>query len=554
MAKTKILQEMQKAFGAKDLEATNGMHPVDFFGTYDDANFLSDFTCLVDDIRHACGGWSPPAAMDVYPPVLASSEIMDVWLPVWKLAYKDPAASVRGRPKTINILETTRNFLDNPFASQKNRISVAMPPGVMVGDPVSNFSIRHVVGFTRSLAAKLLCALATKANLAENELMELAPYLKAALYVKCTYETYDSEDTMMQKSILAKMIVAESTRPDVLQMFYSFSRTFAKQGLVYKEVIDQRIDHFNAQTSVDATRISDAERKMLKARPMQQNEFLKLLDFHWNQWKAAESATPLRALVKHLDRAKTFDSAVPAIWQLVLKSSSQKNMVFLEREIAIFLMKVKEATAAARGKMINLAVRAPKLRDANPDLGYDMACLWVHFANDFKEALGAAGYDKAYKQFLRGAFDREFTEKVRGLDEKIAADKFRFVSVLPGSATTVKSLAVQSKEAEEELENARLKAVSVKLAQEQKLWSDFLETLAEWKGKNTAERTTFLQKNKRGVRNRSQGVVPHLPGDGGTSLGHKCAGCLEQVLNLWGDVPGGVSLKVFLFFSSVFKT
>ena len=512
MAKEKINEEMQKAFSAKDLEAMDAPHPIDFLSQQGENDFMQDLVCLEEDIRRVCGGWATPNVMRTYPAPMAPGEVMDSWVPVWKLAYKDPSAAVRGRPKTINILETARNFLDTPFQSQKNPISIFMPPEAEIGEEITDFSLRHAVGFTRSLAAKLLCVLALKAALTPADITDLAPFLKAVLYVKVTYETYDNEDALMQKSILAKMIISESTRPDVLQLFYSFSRAVAKQGLPYNEVIDQRINAFNAQTSVDAAKISDAERKMLKLLPLQLGDFLKLLDFHWNQWKASESAVTLRSLVKHLDRTKALDSTVPQVWQLLLKASPEKNYTFLQREITIFLSKVKEASAAARGKPINLSFRAPKLRDASPELGYDMVCLWEHFATDFEKALGPAAYDKACKQFVRGAFDREFTEKVRGLDPQISPDKFRFISVLQGSSTSVKSLALQCREAEEELENARLKAVSVKLAQEQKQWSDFLHTLDVWRSKNTEDRSAFLQEDKENFENSAkQYVQTHFP-------------------------------------------
>ncbi|CAE7218494.1 unnamed protein product [Symbiodinium sp. CCMP2592] len=505
--RSKVEHVMKKLFAVADIEDANTcLHPMDWLASLPDmASMLEEQQLRVQNVLAGSGGWRPPAHQDVYPPGIAPGEVLDLLLPTWFLGFGE-ASALRGKPKAINILETVRNFLDGVFQSAKYPLSVYFPSTCVVGDPIEKFTVSHAVGMTRSVATKCVLALIEQAGLSDAEFVEFVPLIKSCLYIKCTFESYSSDEDLLQRSILSKMVVAESTRPDIIQLFHSFSLSVAKQGLVYSAVIDSKIADFNRRSSVDSGRISDAERQMLKLLPLQDKRYLSVLSQHWDAFKATESAIPLRTLVKWTDRALPADMSIGSEWKLILTCSALKNLTFLMRQIAIFLRSLKEAMNTAK-KSINLAFRAPKLRDPNPQIGYDMCCLWCHFATDFEKMLGPTVFAKAETQFLRGQFDREMTEKCRTCDAKIVAKDFRFISVLMGTNTNVQSLQVVAAAAESELEQARLKAVTARLAQEEHLWREYLDAMKQWTTKNSADRTTFLLREKDDLEKATKELV-----------------------------------------------
>ena len=85
-------------------------------------------------------------------------------------------------------------------------------------------------------------------------------------------------------SISNKFALADSTRPDVLQLFYAFTQAFNSAGMDYLAPIDKKIDEFNARSNsgTAAQKISDQEAQILKLLPLQLTEFLDVLSRHWD--------------------------------------------------------------------------------------------------------------------------------------------------------------------------------------------------------------------------------------------------------------------------------
>ena len=282
-------------------------------------------------------------------------EKAEFWVASWQLGFAGDSA-VRGRPNMINVLEVATSFLDKTYNSLRSQIWVTTSATVVPGSKISDFSLRHSVGFTRSLACKVILDLVLKLALSDAELRAIADLLRSVLVIKAIYEPTAGEQDLLSKSLLDKFQVSESTRPDILQLYFAFDQCLKKEGIQYADAIEGRIQAFNRQTSVESYKLSEAETKMLMLLPKQTESFLQMLSYHWGQFKAAESACPLRLLVAHIDRKKV-DSSMPKKWQDIFTSSPEKNFAFLERQIGIYIKAVKEAQKTQK-KAVNLAFRS----------------------------------------------------------------------------------------------------------------------------------------------------------------------------------------------------
>ena len=140
-----------------------------------------------------------------------------------------------------------------------------------------------------------------------------------------------------------------------------------------------------------------------------------------------------------------------------------------------------------------------RLRDANADLAYDMACLWVHFRADFSAVLSPQEFAQAEMSFQRGAFDREFTEKTKTQDPKLTAQDFRFVLVMQGQAVgsqTPNALKAAETVAEQQAEDANLKLFTTKLAREVGVWQEYQSTVRNFQARQNTTMRENLRKQK----------------------------------------------------------
>ncbi len=88
-----------------------------------------------------------PVATDV--PALVPGETVELYLNPWQLSF-DPALSIKGKSKMVNVLRCASDFLERPYNSMDNPIHIVIhsPPGSQIPD----FSIGHGIGFAKSIA------------------------------------------------------------------------------------------------------------------------------------------------------------------------------------------------------------------------------------------------------------------------------------------------------------------------------------------------------------------------------------------------------------------
>lgn len=220
------------------------------------------------------------------------------------------------------------------------------------------FAFIPSLGLTRSVAAKLVCHLAAK--LPDEELKVIADCVWACLVIKVVVEqnlTSEGKLDTLSRSIRAKFIVAESTRPDCIQLYKTLLKNFQLQGVSYATGLKTFLDTFNAGSSVECARLSELEARMLVLLPAQEQEFVSAVECHWDQFKQKDSALTLKILTSYVGRTVTHPPNTPTLWQTILLALPSKNLLFVKRLITIFLKNLKAAMAASK-KPINLSFRS----------------------------------------------------------------------------------------------------------------------------------------------------------------------------------------------------
>lgn len=286
------------------------------------------------------------AIVDVPTP---STQISEHWVDCWQLGFSD-SAGYRGKPKQVSIVELAINFVEDSFQSVRQPLSVSFDSST---GPVGMFSIKHVVGFTRSLAAKMVLEFWSQLN--ETQQKDLSHVFASCLTIKVTWQVAANAESEFFGSVRGKFQLSESTRPDVIQLYHGWQGLFAKMGMEFNACISDQIKKFNQTSSVAGSRVSDLEAQILKVLPFQLKSFVDLLESHWDRFKSPESAVTLKSLCEKVDR-----KAPPtenAAWGSILKATPEKNFIWLQRQIEIFNQNQRQMAGNTKKKG-SLAFRA----------------------------------------------------------------------------------------------------------------------------------------------------------------------------------------------------
>ncbi|CAE7356157.1 unnamed protein product [Symbiodinium sp. CCMP2592] len=476
----KLNAEVKKMFVPTDLaDPKSGMHVLDYFLGLDSVAWEQSMQEL--GVRLQMLGWTQEVEV-THVPMATTSVDFNGNVTLLSLSC------MRGRPKLVNVVETFRNFLDSTYDSKRSPI-VVVPAG-STGQAVTARSFHVTIGMTRSLACKLLCTLAQNV-LSEAELALVQSEVASCYQIRCVMNAPVAPSDVFASSVRAKFIVSESTRPDILQLYAGLQANFSLQGLLYQDCIAKFIASFNARSSVDAAKLSEGEVKMLLMLPSQETLFVESLSGHWDQFKKEDSGITMKTLLNNVGRTKPKDARVPGLWQTVFAPSAKKNTYFVLREIAVFVKALQQATnSLKKGGTFNLRQRAARLRDQSPDIGYDIVCCWAHWEDDFRKALGAK-YDETFNKFLAGAFDKEFNEKVKTQDGALVLDDWRFLSILQGTETTVRSFELKQAEADQAAERAKYSAWEAAVLKEQQLFQEYCGKLRAHEARRQADERSF---------------------------------------------------------------
>ena len=293
-AKLDFLGQISKKFtGTGDPEASDARDIVTYFSEmYTPAAWKKLLRGFYDDLFSITGSQTHPTAKSTVPDVpVGSTE--DMWVMVWHLGHLEDHA-YRGRPQTVHILEKAQSFLERNFDSENFPVRLALPgPGAIPGANLDDQVFKHIVGFTRCLAAMVILEGAASLKLADSDLLSLSDVLMSCFCIKATFKAYASEDQAREESLRLKFQVADSVRPTVFQIYFNLRKRAEQSGKDFLVAGEEIIKTFNTATNIEGYKISELERKVILVLPHQTEHFFESLKYHWQNYKTGESAVPL---------------------------------------------------------------------------------------------------------------------------------------------------------------------------------------------------------------------------------------------------------------------
>jgi hypothetical protein len=212
-----------------------------------------------------------------------------MWVSVTHLGFTVDC-SVKGKSKSIRILDCIEDFLAEPFASTRSPLSILAPWGPKQ-NRLENFSIRHRVGFARSLSCQLILLAAHDMKLDDAQMSSVQHLLQPLFVVKAVWESAASPKEEVDKTIKSKMQLSEVKRLDPIQCAHAWCSRARQEGVQYDAVIDTYLLEYREEATSTQS-ISDLEEKVIKIIPSQIDALQEKLAYHWQNFKVAESGVP----------------------------------------------------------------------------------------------------------------------------------------------------------------------------------------------------------------------------------------------------------------------
>ena len=341
-AKLDFLAQVSKKFvGSGDPEISDAKDVVTYLSEkYTPAEWKSLLQGLYQRLLNVTGATHPTAKSTVPDVAVGSTE--DMYVMVWHLGHLEDHA-YRGRPQTVHILEKAQSLLENTFDSENFPLKLALPgPGAIPGANLDDQVFKHVVGFTRCLAAMVILEGAASLKLSENELLSMSNVLMSCLCIKATFKAYASEDQAREESLRLKFQVADSVRPTVFQIYFNLRKRAEQSGKDFIVACDEIIKTFNSATDIEGYKISALESKVILMLPHQTDMFFESLKYHWQNYKTGESAVPLSFFNDETGLFSEIESERKGVWAKVYEPNTFKNEVALLYLIGCFLKAIKE--------------------------------------------------------------------------------------------------------------------------------------------------------------------------------------------------------------------
>ena len=477
-AKLDFLGQVSKKFvGSGDPEISDAKDVVTYLSEkYTPAEWKNMLQELDRRVLQVTGTPHPRAKSTVPDVEVGSTE--DMWVMVWHLGHLEDHA-YRGRPQTVHILEKAQSLLEKTFDSENFPLKLALPgPGAIPEADLDDHVFKHVVGFTRCLAAMVILEGAHSLKLSDSDLLSLSDVLMSCLCIKATFKAYATEDEAREESLRLKFQVSDSVRPTVFQIYFNLRKRAERSGKDFMVACEEIIKTFNRATDIEGYKISGLESKVILMLPHQTEVFLETLKYHWQNYKTGESAVPLSFFEDEAGLFSDIESERKGVWANVYEPSPFKNEVALLYLIGIFLKGIKDLLR--KKQKPNLRNAAQRLRVKEPKVAMKIACLWAHFRPQFIKVLSKEDFEQCEHMFFRGGFEREFSDKVNAENESLKFEDFRFVTMfksachLDHGSVSKASADVDESTLQEQADDSQLAVITRHLQEDQAHWDKHL--------------------------------------------------------------------------------
>ena len=153
-----VLTYLKTKFTPENIEDDDGIDVVDYLTTAYGSNpdiLKQTLVAVRRRLEVLDPNWRPVAHATTVPDAPQDGEVVELWVAPWQLGFKETDA-VKGKSKTHRVLSCAMDFLDRPYASSDEPLQILTARNAAVGSPILDFSLRHSVGFCKSLTARVL--------------------------------------------------------------------------------------------------------------------------------------------------------------------------------------------------------------------------------------------------------------------------------------------------------------------------------------------------------------------------------------------------------------
>jgi hypothetical protein len=119
----------------------------------------------------------------------------------WGLRASD---AIKGKSKMPQIFKCLIDFLEKPYASTKDPLDVLMPVGAKIGSELPAFSVRHNLGFAKSLATRVILFATVDMRWADATIKMILKELQALLNIECMYSPAPNPKIRWPKPLATK--------------------------------------------------------------------------------------------------------------------------------------------------------------------------------------------------------------------------------------------------------------------------------------------------------------------------------------------------------------
>ena len=525
LKKNKVLQKIlthieQQHCGSGEVELEDAVDPCTFLSQHYEhqhASLTAKLQMVENQLDNVDPSWSKGTLSTSMLDVPAAGSEKVLLLSIYQLGFTEDC-SIKGKSKSVHILDTVENFLDNPYSSERSPLDVRPPLGGATAT-IAPYSVVHSIGFSKSLACKLIILaveeMMRKGTMITDEVSSVQSFLKPLFYVKAVWKGSDGIADDMYHSISGKMMEAQRPRPDVVQISHAYSMRAKLEGVSYEACIDGWLQEYQ-ELATNTKQLSDLEMKIIKILPLQTPAVQQKIAYHWQNFKIDESGLPYGQLSNDawLYGTKPRDMA-NALWVIIQSASPEKRQFSVQRKIGVFLKGLNDAKRLR--KKVNLKSMAGNFRDQySAEVAWEIACLFCHFAPDFQRVLTPTQWAEVLKRFFRGQFDAELAEKVSHKDPHLTLASFRFLHLfgvkLPAASTSSQQAARDEAMAAREHEQADVNLAGRKLKSEVAQWMAYNESVQAWQCKGELQKRVQLiereETNKKLIESECDSRLP----------------------------------------------
>ena len=335
--------DLEEDNGCSDVAACFKMMCPDF------EDFKAQLVGLQDRIRKLDSSWQPskPLAKVICP---TESTISFVVAP-WQLGFESEHG-VKGHSKLCQVIDVALQFLEKPFASKAEPLHLIMPQSTAVGQPIADFTLIHLVGFAKSCAARLVLLGAVKLDLNDQQLSLILNQLKQLYAIHALCDPAESYISQIDQALIHKLVAAERTRPDALQIWQAFQNKAKATGQELTVALaSDYFQQFANETILQSKQFSPMEQTAVKWLCRLTPESRSRLEYHWAQFRVTDSALPLAKLAALAEAHVSVVLRDPEnnFFKEIFAWSDDKVQCMLVRVTGIWNYKLKMAVLCSLG-------------------------------------------------------------------------------------------------------------------------------------------------------------------------------------------------------------